>query len=104
MMASPLPALKLSIVIAAWNGNAALERCLMSLRRDGEAADTEVIVVTNFAAEMLESRFRYVQHVSMPPGSTVPVLRTAGICCSGGEIVALAEDHCTFGENWCSEL
>jgi GT2 family glycosyltransferase len=101
------PGLKLSIVIAAWNGNAALDQCLRSLGSDGQRADTEVVVVTNYDGgtnQMLLTGFPYVQHVCMPQGTTVPMLRTRGIFHSAGEIVALAEDHCTFGANWCAEL
>jgi hypothetical protein len=99
--------LRLSIVIAAWNGIASLDRCLRSLQYDGRTADTEVLAVTNFdggTREMLHGHFRWAQHVSMPPGTTVAQLRSAGIQRSTGEIVALAEDHCTFGKNWCAEL
>ena len=71
---------KLSVVIAAWNGLSSLERCLRSLKADGQASDTEVIVVTNFdAAEMLETQFPCVQHVAASSHTTVPVLRAIGI-------------------------
>jgi hypothetical protein len=96
--------LRLSIVIAAWNGNASLERCLRSLGDDARAADTEVIVVANFEPEKLAGEFPFVCWIKMPAGTTVPELRTAGIFRSTGEIVALAEDHCTFGERWCAEV
>ena len=99
------PGTKLSVVIAAWNGLSPLERCLRSLKADGQASDTEVIVVTNFdAAEMLKTQFPSVQHVAASSHTTVPMLRATGIFRSGGEIVALAEDHCTFGDGWCSEI
>src|SRR5215469_14843945 len=105
MMPPGRPRTKLSIVIAAWNGLLSLERCLRSLKTDGEAPDIEVIVVTNFdAAEMLKTQFPYVQHVAASSHTTVPVLRTTGVFQAGGEIVALAEDHCTFGDGWCSEV
>jgi GT2 family glycosyltransferase len=97
--------LRLSIVIASWNGPASLERCLRSL--EGQAAGSEIIAVTNFdrgAEEMIARAFPDVRHVSMPAGTTVPVLRAEGIRQSSGEIVALAEDHCTFAANWCAEL
>ena len=95
---------RLSIVIAAWNGKGALEQCLRSLGCNGQRADTEVIVVTNFddgAREMIGDQFPYVRHLSMPGCTTVPRLRARGIQNSRGEIVALAEDHCTFDQNWC---
>jgi hypothetical protein len=99
--------LQLSVVIAAWNGKQAVERCIQSLGSDAPAADTEVIVVTNFEAgtrEMMRERFPCVRHVPMPAGTTVPQLRTSGIQHSRGEIVALAEDHCTFQADWCSAV
>jgi hypothetical protein len=96
---------KLSIVIAAWNGLSSLERCLRSLKADGKAPDTEVIAVTNFdATEMLARQFPYVQHVAASSYATVPVLRATGVFRSCGELVALAEDHCSFGDSWCSEV
>ena len=105
MMSSASPGVRLSVVIAAWNGARALERCLRSLKADGQEPGTEVIVVTNFdATEMLKTQFPDVKHTSMPADTTVPVLRTTGICQSVGEIVALTEDHCTFGNGWCSEI
>lgn len=107
MTAEFSPGLKLSVVVAAWNGRSSLERCLRSLDGDGRAPDTEVIVVTNFgagASEMITNQFSFVHHVAMPSGTTVPVMRTAGIQHSRGEIVALAEDHCTFDGGWSQEI
>lgn len=94
-------------MIAAWNGIASLQQCLQSLECDRQGADTEVLAVTNFDGgirEMLQDQFPCVQHVSMPLDTTVPRLRSVGIQRSVGEIVALAEDHCTFATNWCAEL
>ena len=93
--------MRLSIVIAAWNGPASLERCLRSLA--AQADGNEILVIANFDAP-LSSQFPSVRYIPMPPGTTVPVLRAEGIRQSGGEIVALAEDHCTFNANWCAEL
>jgi glycosyltransferase involved in cell wall biosynthesis len=98
---------RLSVVIAAWNGKDAVERCLRSLECDTQAADTEVIVVTNFESgtrEMVREQFPCVRHVSLPLAATVPQLRSRGIEHSQGEIVALAEDHCTFQAEWCSAV
>jgi hypothetical protein len=107
MYTAPHAGLRLSVVVAAWNGREAVERCLRSLGWDAQAADTEVIVVTNFEAgtrEMIRAQFPRVRHLSMPSGTTVPQLRTRGIRHARGEIVALSEDHCTFQANWCSAV
>ena len=96
--------MRLSIVIAAWNGSASLGRCLRSLGDQARVADTEVIVAANFEPEGLAAEFPFVGWIQMPDGTTVPELRTAGIFRSTGDIIALAEDHCTFGERWCVGL
>jgi GT2 family glycosyltransferase len=101
------PGVRLSVVIAAWNGAPSLERCLRSLEDDGKDPATEVIAVTNFDSgvkSMLEAQFSYVRHNPMARGTPVPALRAAGIYLSRGEIVALGEDHCTFGKGWCSAI
>jgi glycosyltransferase involved in cell wall biosynthesis len=99
--------LRLSIVIAAWNGGSLLQQCLESLKEQGQAGDTEVIVVSNDdgrSQEMLKLQFPFVKHVSLPPDTTVPVLRAAGVARSNGEIVTLLEDHCSLDARWCAEI
>lgn len=86
--------IRLSIVIAAWNGAASLERCLRSLRDRDE--DTEVIVAANFDAPEVPG----TQLIRMPSGTSVPELRTAGILRAQGELVALTEDLCELGDAW----
>jgi GT2 family glycosyltransferase len=101
------PGVKLSIVIAAWNNSQALERCLKSLGDDVANPEVEVIAVRNFAETSkghLARTFPTVEHVEMSPRTPVPVLRSSGILRSLGEIVALAEDHCTFAGRWSSEV
>ncbi len=96
--------IKLSIVIAAWNGAEALRRCLISLEKQVEAA--EVIVVSNFLVEDLEndSRFSFAKFAFLTVENTVPQLRSRGIYLAHGEIIALAEDHCFFDKNWCRDI
>ena len=87
----------LSIVIAAWNGADSLERCLQSLGCD----NAEVIVAANRAIpETLREQFPRVRFLSLPETAIVPELRTAGVLESTGDIVALTEDHCRFGQGW----
>ncbi len=96
--------IKLSIVIAAWNGAEALRRCLISLENQIESA--EVIVVSNFSVEDLEtdSRFSFVKFAFVAAETTVPQLRSRGISLAHGEIIALAEDHCFFDKDWCRDI
>lgn len=99
--------IKLSVVVASSNSPSLLEACLASLRGQGEEADTEVIVVSNFgyaSKERIEEQFPYVRLVVLPSGTTVPELRTHGITLSRGEIVALTEDNCVVDNRWCAEI
>ena len=96
--------IKLSIVIAAWNGAEALRRCLISLEKQIEVA--EVIVVSNFSTTDLadNSQISFVKFIELAAETTVPQLRSYGINSANGEIIALAEDHCFFDENWCQDI
>lgn len=97
---------RLSVVIAAWNGEAMLSQCLASLNGQTDPADTEIIVASNFAegTELLRENFPHLRYLSLPAGTTVPELRAAGIRCSRGEVVALLEDNCSVDPNWSSEI
>lgn len=99
--------IRLSVVIAAWNGSAALHRCIRSLQNDRDLRPTELIAVTNFELEEgrapEDDRFCF-RHIAMPSGTPVPFLRSTGVLASQGEIVALTEDNCEFAPNWHSEL
>ena len=93
-------------MIAASNNASMLEACLTSLA--GQVTDdTEVIVVRNYDGEASEralGRFPFVKHVCLPADATVPELRAAGIRRAGGDVVALLEDHCVVGREWCSTI
>jgi len=102
-----MPSLRLSIVIAAWNGLGPLRECLLSLKKQSQAEDTEIIVASNFdqgAEQMLQAEFPHVKHVRLSEDTTVPALRTAGISHAQGEIVALLEDHSACDDRWCAEI
>ena len=65
----------------------------------------ETIVVSNFdLGETIARQFPHVRQVVMEPATTVPVLRAEGIRRSTGDVVALAEDHCTFAVDWASAV
>ncbi len=97
---------ELSIVIAAWNNTSYLRACLASLEGQISTDTTEVIVMSNYdsATEKMEQEFSFVQFVRLPEESTVPELRSGGVFRSKGKIIALLEDHCTFDQNWCTEM
>src|ERR1700730_2484803 len=97
--------LKLSVVIAASNDWAALERTLASLRGQAETADTEVIAVCNFdVTHEVAKQFPLVKCVALASDTSVPELRTRGIYLARGEIIALVEDYCTLDHLWCATI
>lgn len=96
--------LKLSIVIAAWNDPASLSACLSSLAPQVDAS-IEVIVVSNYDCTLeIEQRFAFARFSREPDTAIVPELRTKGVLQSSGQIVAILEDHCTVGDEWCAEI
>jgi len=98
---------ELSVVVAAWNTPALLERCLTSLQEQCKTDNIEIIVVCNYdggAREMIRTQFPSVKHLNCPESTTVPDLRAQGILQSTGEVVALLEDHCFVHKDWCAEI
>ncbi|MEO8216819.1 MAG: glycosyltransferase [Acidobacteriota bacterium] len=96
--------MKLSVVVAAWNGEIALRRCLEALAGQG-SDDVEVIVVCNQGLEKNQDlprnpTLRFIEH----PGVTVPELRAAGIAAAKGAAVALTEDHCEVAPDWVQSI
>jgi hypothetical protein len=91
----------ISIVVAAWAGEARLTACLESLRPQSQAA--EVIVATNLAPEIcrgLESTHPGVRFVCAGSAATVPRMRAVGAQLAQGQLIALIEDHCSVGPQW----
>ncbi len=106
MIPAATTGLRLSVVVAAWNGTRSLEQCLASLEKQVvDSSDTEVIVVSNDggkARETIDEHYSFVKYIPLAEDKTVPELRAQGVYRASGEIVALLEDHCTFDENWCA--
>jgi GT2 family glycosyltransferase len=96
----------LSVVIAAWNRPADLERCLTALHAQADT-DAEIIVASNgdgAASRSVSDRFQNVRRINLPAGATVPELRARGLDCARGEVVALLEDSCAPDRNWTAEI
>ncbi len=108
MIPAATTGLRLSVVVAAWNGTAPLGQCLASLEKQIiHSSDTEVIVVSNDggqAREMIDEQYPFVKYIPLAENKIVPELRAQGVYRASGEIVALLEDHCTFDEHWCAEI
>ena len=96
----------MSVIIAAWNGPAALRPCLGSLTTQLDVTRDEIIIVSNFESDIqdLLSTFAFVKHVTLTADTDVPRLRSCGIELARGEIVALLEDHCIVDDRWSAEI
>ncbi|MEO8042717.1 MAG: glycosyltransferase [Acidobacteriota bacterium] len=95
--------IQLSIVVASWNGTDSLRRCLESLEMQVDKDKDEIIVVSNFAPDLMKNGSS-VSYFERPASHTVPELRRDGIVAAHGNIVALIEDHCFVDRNWSSEI
>ena len=97
--------IKLSIVIAAWNGNSLLRDCLESLATQTGAGETEIIVAGNYPFSFGKIELPMpAKFLNLPETATVPELRREGIALAQGEIVALIEDQCILDARWCGEI
>jgi GT2 family glycosyltransferase len=97
--------IKLSIVIAAWNGNSSLRDCLESLETQTDANEVEIIVVSNYPFSFGKIKLPMTaKFLNLPETATVPELRREGIYLACGEIVALVEDQCILDARWCEKI
>jgi GT2 family glycosyltransferase len=97
---------RLSVIVAAWNGISLLRECLSSLEKQAKETEAEVIVVSNFESGIYESKelFSFAKYFILSAEATVPQLRSHGINQARGPIVALIEDLCTTTPHWCREI
>jgi hypothetical protein len=99
---------ELSVVIASFSGISALTRCLESLLAQcHDPAAVEVIAATNLSLEELATlaqRFETVRLMTAPRGTSVFRLRTLGVEQARGKVIALSEDHVTFGSGWLASI
>lgn len=97
--------LSTSVVVASFSGEAALKRCLGSLRTG--AAQAEVIVATNLRGETiarLKPQFPAVRFLPSAEQSNVFELRSLGLAQARGQLIGLIEDHCTVSPDWLNVL
>jgi hypothetical protein len=95
---------RLSVVVAASTGARFLDSCLASLRRDADAGEADVVVVSNYPLADFGDRYRFARFLALPPTTTVPALRAAGIAQACSSVIALIEDNCRVDEAWCKQV
>lgn len=94
-----------SVVVAAFTGGAALERCLASLR--SWAGSAEHVVATRLRPEAvarLAEQFPGARFVHCAEGTSVFRLRSLGLAEARGRLIALTEDHCAVTPGWLGAL
>jgi O-antigen biosynthesis protein len=98
----PLPkAVKVSVVVATYNGSRTLANCLESLKRLNHP-DYEVILVDDGSKDRtpeVAKQFSFVRYLRQT-NQGLSVARNAGIRAATGEIVAFTDDDCRADEDW----
>ena len=95
----------ISVVIASWSGEVALQRCLESVLPQTNGA--EVIVISRDilnAAVLNDDRFRNVRFVRTSADANVFQLRSLGVRETCGVSIALIEDHSVVCPGWFQAL
>jgi glycosyltransferase involved in cell wall biosynthesis len=92
-----------SVVIASIVGAPFIDECLDSLAVQAKNLSAEVIVVACGPAEFaarIAGRFPWVRVVHRAERETVPDLRSHGVEATGGEMIAIIEEHCVAAPDW----
>jgi hypothetical protein len=96
----------ISVVVASFSGENALDRCLESLLVQGRSV-ADVTVATDLdvaGVARMASRYPKVTFLRAPPATGVFGLRSLGIEKTTGSFVGLLEDHCTATPGWADAL
>jgi hypothetical protein len=98
---------ELSVVIILLEGAKSLVRCLSALAQQQNAPLFEVIVPCDdrFRAAVGQVQgFPFARVIAVEGMRTFAELRTLGVKQARGRIVALTEDHCVPGADWCRQI
>jgi len=106
-MTSPAP--RLTVVIASTNDDRVLTQCVDALASQVASGDVEVLLVraldrpSSLAGQGIAARASWLRWIDAPAQSTVPQLRGIGIAASRAGHIAMLEDDCVIGSDWCRE-
>jgi glycosyltransferase involved in cell wall biosynthesis len=93
--------LKVSVVVATYNGSRTLTNCLESLKRLNYP-DYEVIVIDDGSKDRtpeIAKQFPYARYIRQN-NQGLSAARNAGIRAATGEVVAFTDDDCRADEDW----
>lgn len=96
---------EVSVVVAAFSGEAELWRCLESLTAQDVAA--EIVVASGLgpdATRRASARFPPALCLPEPAGTSALRLRARGVAAARGRLIVLTEDHCRAGSGWLAAL
>jgi hypothetical protein len=100
------PCVDLSVVVATTHPWPEVRGTLDSLWAQAHELGVEILIVDGHGQGVPEDlAIRYPGAMCLKkPGASVFALRTLGMQQARGEIVALTEDHCRVGPDWCRQL
>jgi len=98
--------LPLSVILATTEPWPDLANCLEALVPQVAAVGGEIIVGDGHGAAMDAAKVASFQRLSWirAPGASVFELRARGVEQARGDIIALTEDHCVVGDDWCDQI
>jgi glycosyltransferase involved in cell wall biosynthesis len=97
----------LSVVVASYNAEQSIQRCLHSLRSQETDKDFEVIVVDSSedgTATLVAAEFPEVRLLRFADRKFCGDARNIGISVARGDIVALTDADCTVTETWVDDI
>lgn len=99
-------AISLSVVLATIEPWPDLANCLAVLEPQIAAVGGEIIVGDGHGSALDASKVDASDRLSWIriPGASVFELRARGVQAARGEIIALTEDHCVVGADWCAQI
>ena len=99
---------ELSIIIASYNSERTIEKCLLSLGSQETSGNFEVIVVDSSSgegvADIISKKFPEVKLYRFPQRKFVGDARNFGISKARGRIIAFTDADCEVSANWANEI
>jgi len=98
--------ISISVILAATDVSPDLANCLAVLEPQVEAVHGEIIVGDGHGAALDERHVAASDRLSCIriPGASVFELRARCAEAARGDVVAITEDHCVVGADWCAQI